>query len=529
MQRCARAATPTIGQGADLAVDAGALTGLLPALTGPTQVTMQLHMPDSLQPGLPTGLLQTGMQYAAPQQQQAQQPGQSTQSQSQSQSQAQRKDHHPSLSRNQACRTCRSRKVRCDAQKPGCGACRKTATVQGRNPDEVVCEYDMDEPVSRKRKSTGSAVQGAAAANGDGSAGGFNGAAAFDEPAYFADMLDDRGVKKLATSSNRKVADLEKTIAVLQDKLQQSHGHSQGIPFAPGGSGANSPPLSSTATLGNIDWSSVAPAVLAATAANGGGTSSSPALPMSAFARQYQDPQTFLPDLAAAAAAAAAVGHYPGPSSASAPGADLFTASLGYPVHTQPHHPNPSMTQDGLSQTLNRGPAISEERTAPSDSPHGVHTAGSATSTGNPSNAFGQPRMPLGEDLTHIQQMPPHANAAGLYQPNGNGTGNPNGSAGPHSVLEEGDFYGLFWPNWPPSLPNPKLVYNLCDVYFSKRCTMEDLVSKPRFFANLALQPSHKDFPHISLIHAMCAIATRFVPADGVPPPSIPVKTLKLT
>lgn len=98
------------------------------------------------------------------------------------------------LQRNQACRTCRSRKVglqgfpvtcirggisltlalaiwscfaifpsplqvKCDAVKPSCAACRKSATAQGRNPDEVLCEYDDDSTSSSgkkaPRKSTG--------------------------------------------------------------------------------------------------------------------------------------------------------------------------------------------------------------------------------------------------------------------------------------------------------------------------------------------------------------------------------------
>ncbi|PLW51316.1 hypothetical protein PCASD_00959 [Puccinia coronata f. sp. avenae] len=49
------------------------------------------------------------------------------------------------LQRNQACSTCRSRKVRCDAQKPACGACKRSAAAHGENPSIVVCQYDVDE------------------------------------------------------------------------------------------------------------------------------------------------------------------------------------------------------------------------------------------------------------------------------------------------------------------------------------------------------------------------------------------------
>ncbi|GAA5866124.1 hypothetical protein JCM1840_005080 [Sporobolomyces johnsonii] len=45
------------------------------------------------------------------------------------------------LSKGAACATCKARKVRCDAIKPACTACRRSARFKGLNPDEVVCSY----------------------------------------------------------------------------------------------------------------------------------------------------------------------------------------------------------------------------------------------------------------------------------------------------------------------------------------------------------------------------------------------------
>lgn len=50
------------------------------------------------------------------------------------------------------------RQVKCDAVKPACTACKKSASAQGRNPANVVCEYDTEETLTTRktsRKSSG--------------------------------------------------------------------------------------------------------------------------------------------------------------------------------------------------------------------------------------------------------------------------------------------------------------------------------------------------------------------------------------
>ncbi|GAA5927212.1 hypothetical protein JCM1841_004249 [Sporobolomyces salmonicolor] len=46
------------------------------------------------------------------------------------------------LPKGQSCSTCRQRKVRCDAGKPACRACLRTARFEGRDFNTVVCQYD---------------------------------------------------------------------------------------------------------------------------------------------------------------------------------------------------------------------------------------------------------------------------------------------------------------------------------------------------------------------------------------------------
>ncbi|GAA6052529.1 hypothetical protein JCM3770_003811 [Rhodotorula araucariae] len=45
------------------------------------------------------------------------------------------------LQKGAACSTCKARKVRCDAAKPACTACRRSARFRGDDPSLVVCSY----------------------------------------------------------------------------------------------------------------------------------------------------------------------------------------------------------------------------------------------------------------------------------------------------------------------------------------------------------------------------------------------------
>ncbi|GAA5956993.1 hypothetical protein JCM10213_001410 [Rhodosporidiobolus nylandii] len=45
------------------------------------------------------------------------------------------------LAKGAACATCKARKVRCDAIKPACTACRRSARFRGEDPNSVCCSY----------------------------------------------------------------------------------------------------------------------------------------------------------------------------------------------------------------------------------------------------------------------------------------------------------------------------------------------------------------------------------------------------
>lgn len=79
-----------------------------------------------------------------------------------------------------------------------------------------------------------------------------------------------------------------------------------------------------------------------------------------------------------------------------------------------------------------------------------------------------------------------------------------NGTAGldPQLLLD------LFWPGWPPNLPEPAVVQQLVETFFEVVPNMPRLVHRGRFFSRMQLPPTHSDFPHPSLLHAMCALAS---------------------
>ncbi len=78
----------------------------------------------------------------------------------------------------------------------------------------------------------------------------------------------------------------------------------------------------------------------------------------------------------------------------------------------------------------------------------------------------------------------------------------------------------LFWPGWPPNLPEPHIVNELyafllpiqwrlmicsAEAFFELVPNLNRLLHRARFLARLALPPTHPNFPHPALVHAMCA------------------------
>ncbi|KDN43530.1 hypothetical protein RSAG8_06119, partial [Rhizoctonia solani AG-8 WAC10335] len=63
---------------------------------------------------------------------------------------------------------------------------------------------------------------------------------------------------------------------------------------------------------------------------------------------------------------------------------------------------------------------------------------------------------------------------------------------------------------WPTRLPKPDLVYHLVDVFFSCYHHAHYIIHRPSFMLSLALSPKSPNFPHVSLLHAICAYAGVF-------------------
>lgn len=122
--------------------------------------------------------------------------------------------HAGALSRNEACRTCRRRKVKCDAKKPGCSACCRSANAQGKDPMAVVCEYDDEAPA------TGSA------------------ASSRDRDTSFEEPASKRSRISPPTNSEKSIQELERQIADLQNQIKSGPASgNNGLPSASGNGG----------------------------------------------------------------------------------------------------------------------------------------------------------------------------------------------------------------------------------------------------------------------------------------------------
>ncbi|CAE6449866.1 unnamed protein product [Rhizoctonia solani] len=68
----------------------------------------------------------------------------------------------------------------------------------------------------------------------------------------------------------------------------------------------------------------------------------------------------------------------------------------------------------------------------------------------------------------------------------------------------------LVLSGWPTRLPKPDLVHHLVDVFFSCYPHAHYIIHRSSFMLSLSLSPKSPDFPHVSLLHAICAYAGIF-------------------
>jgi hypothetical protein len=76
----------------------------------------------------------------------------------------------------------------------------------------------------------------------------------------------------------------------------------------------------------------------------------------------------------------------------------------------------------------------------------------------------------------------------------------------------------LVWADWPPRLPPPDLMHHLVEMFFGCYAHAHYLLHRPSFMASLALSPKSPKFPHVSLLHAICAYASMFSYLVDSPP-----------
>ncbi|KAM0747604.1 hypothetical protein T439DRAFT_92643 [Meredithblackwellia eburnea MCA 4105] len=84
----------------------------------------------------------------------------------------------------------------------------------------------------------------------------------------------------------------------------------------------------------------------------------------------------------------------------------------------------------------------------------------------------------------------------------------------PPPLLPTDPLLELFYPGWPPTLPQPHLVTKLIDVFFTKPHPTSGMMNPGVFRAALRLPPTNYWFPHEALVHAMLSQVGRMVSED---------------
>ncbi|KAI0691177.1 hypothetical protein BC835DRAFT_1432535, partial [Cytidiella melzeri] len=67
--------------------------------------------------------------------------------------------------------------------------------------------------------------------------------------------------------------------------------------------------------------------------------------------------------------------------------------------------------------------------------------------------------------------------------------------------------------SWPPNLPSPDVTRHLVESFFSFHMHATRLFHVPTFMASLDLLPTDPRFPHVSVLHAMCAVGSLYTGA----------------
>ncbi|KIJ45633.1 hypothetical protein M422DRAFT_778839 [Sphaerobolus stellatus SS14] len=71
-------------------------------------------------------------------------------------------------------------------------------------------------------------------------------------------------------------------------------------------------------------------------------------------------------------------------------------------------------------------------------------------------------------------------------------------------------FMDLLFMGWNPDLPDPAILMRLVDIFFRCDPCGPRILHRPSFMVAIQLPPTHPDFPHPALLHAICASASRW-------------------
>lgn len=93
-------------------------------------------------------------------------------------------------------------------------------------------------------------------------------------------------------------------------------------------------------------------------------------------------------------------------------------------------------------------------------------------------------------------------------------TGSPDLSGGKKG--ESDPFMDLLFSGWNPDLPDPARLNQYIDVFFKNDPCGSRVLHKPSFLAAMKLSPKDPGFPHSSILHAICASASRWNPQDVI-------------
>ncbi|WVQ86138.1 hypothetical protein IAT38_008306 [Cryptococcus sp. DSM 104549] len=117
-----------------------------------------------------------------------------------------------------------------------------------------------------------------------------------------------------------------------------------------------------------------------------------------------------------------------------------------------------------------------------------------------------------GPSAATAQGLPPGGSRLDTFPPTGAGYDALDGEAGKVG----GQFLDLLWPGWPPTLPTPTMLDHLVETFFTMVPSVPRVLNRQSFLLRLALPPTHPDFPHRALLHAICAAASRYSAAVSV-------------